>query len=303
MGHLTGTLRAARPLSSMRSLRTRPRHRRKPSGNALGTAMALAFCAIATVGTAQAQGIWDDPAFALYRQSVEAMDRKDYARVSALTGQAIAQQPTHVLAYYLRGQAAMFQSRWDEAVIAFGKVVELYPGSFAGHRDLGGAYEQLNRVDDATREYEAAIALRDQDDLRVRLAFMLLKANQQPRAVTQLQVLADRDSKVPEVWATLARVAYEKNDLPAAEKGFSRAAALRDDGRTWFNLGVVRTRLSDLPGALQAFERAAQHSQTREPAQKEVAKVREAMKQPTTGTPPDKAMPGSAPGQAVPRRQ
>ena len=45
----------------------------------------------------------------------------------------------------------MFQSRWDEAAAAFGKVVELYPGSFAGQRDLGGAYEQLNRVDDAAR--------------------------------------------------------------------------------------------------------------------------------------------------------
>jgi tetratricopeptide (TPR) repeat protein len=263
----------------------------------------LAFCAIATVGTASAQGIWDDPAFSLYRQAVEAMDKKDYARATDLSGQAIAQQPTHVLAHYLRGQAAMYQSRWDDAAAAFGKVVELYPGSFAGHRDLGGAYEQLNRVDDAAREYEAAIALRDQDDLRVRLAFMLIKANQQPRALPHLQTLADRDSKAPEVWSALARVAYDKSDLPAAEKNFTRAAALRDDGRTWFNLGVVRTRLNDLPGALQAFEKAAQHSETKEPAQKEVAKVREAMKQPTTGTAPDRVMPGSTPGQPVPTRR
>jgi tetratricopeptide (TPR) repeat protein len=263
----------------------------------------LAFCAIATVGTASAQGIWDDPAFSLYRQAVEAMDKKDYARATDLSGQAIAQQPTHVLAHYLRGQAAMHQSRWDDAAAAFGKVVELYPGSFAGHRDLGGAYEQLNRVDDAARQYEAAIALRDQDDLRVRLAFMLIKANQQPRALPHLQTLADRDSKAPEVWSALARVAYDKSDLPAAEKNFTRAAALRDDGRTWFNLGVVRTRLNDLPGALQAFEKAAQHSETKEPAQKEVAKVREAMKQPSTGTAPDRAMPGSTPGQPVPSRR
>lgn len=293
MGHPTGTLRAERPLS-------RTRAPRFPGGHHW-TAVGLAFCAIASVGSASAQGIWDDPAFSLYRQAVEAMDKKDYARASELTGQAIAQRPTHVLAYYLRGQAAMFQSRWDEAIAAFGKVVELYPASFAGHRDLGSAYEQLNRVDDAAREYEAALELRDQDDLRVRLAFMLLKANQQPRALPHLQALAERDSKAPEVWSALGRVAYEKSDLPVAEKDFTRAAALRDDGRTWFNLGVVRTRLNDLPGALAAFERAAQHRETREPAQKEITKVREAMKRPTTGAAPDRVMPGAAPGQPVPR--
>jgi tetratricopeptide (TPR) repeat protein len=235
MGHLAGSLRAERPLS------------RRPRGYHW-TAVGLAFCAIATAGTAGAQGIWDDPAFALYRQAVEAMDRKDYAKASELSGQAVAQQPTHVLAHYLRGQAAMFQSRWEDAAAAFGKAVELYPGSFAAQRDLGGAHEQLNRVDEAAR-------------------------------------------------------AYEKSDLPSAEKSFTRAATLRDEGRAWFNLGVVRTRLNDLPGALQAYERAAQHSETREPAQKEVAKVREAMKGPSTGTAPDRAMPGSAPGQPVPTRR
>ena len=290
MGHPAGSLRAERPMS------------RRPRGHHW-TAVGLAFCAIATTGYASAQGIWDDPAFALYRQAVEAMDRKDYARASELSGQAIAQQPTHVLAHYLRGQAAMFQSRWEDAAAAFGKVVELYPASFAAQRDLAGAHEQLNRVDDAARAYEAALALRDQDDLRLRLAFMLLKAGQQPRAVTHLQTLADRNSRTPEVWSTLGRLAYEKSDLPRAEKSFTRAATLRDDGRTWFNVGVVRTRLNDLPGALQAYERAAQHGETREAARKEVTKVREAMKGPSTGTAPDRAMPGSAPGQPVPSRR
>ena len=292
MGHLAGSLRAERPLS------------RRPRGHHW-TAIGLAFCAIAGAETtAAAQGIWDDPAFALYRQAVEAMDRKDYAKASELSAQAIAQQPTHVLAHYLRGQAAMLQSRWEDAAAAFGKAAELYPGSFAAQRDLGGARERLDRVDDAARAYEAALALRDLDDLRARLAFMLLKAGQQPRALTHLQVLANRDTKTPEVWSTLGRLAYEKNDLAGAEKAFTRAATLRDDGRAWFNVGVVRTRLDDLPGALQAYEKAAQHSETREPAQKEVAKVREAMKGPRTGTAPDRVLPGSAPGQPVvpPRR-
>ena len=290
MGHRAGSLRAERPVS-----------RRAPRGHHW-TAVGLAFCAIATTGTAGAQGIWDDPAFALYREAVEAMDRKDYAKAGELSGQAIAQQPTHVLAYYLRGQAAMLQSRWEDAATAFGKVVELYPGSFAAQRDLAAAHEQLGRVDDAVRAYEAALALHDQEDLRLRLTFMLLKAGQQPRALPHLQTLAEHDTRTPEVWSTLGRLAYEQNDLSSAERSFTRATTLRDDGRAWFNLGVVRARLNDLPGALQAYERAAHHSETREPAQKEAAKVREAMKGPSPGPAPARAT-GSGAGRPGPPRR
>jgi hypothetical protein len=44
----------------------------------------------------------------------------------------------------------------------------------------------------------------------------------------QLETLAERDSRAPEVWATLARVAYEKNDLPTAEKSFARQEVSAD---------------------------------------------------------------------------
>jgi Tfp pilus assembly protein PilF len=64
--------------------------------------------------------------------------------------------------------------------------------------------------------------------------------------------------------------------LAASETAFARAAALRDDGKTWFNLGVVRLRLKDAAGARGAFERAAAHAEVREQATRELDKLREA---------------------------
>ena len=149
MGHPTGTLRAERPLS-----RAVPRF----TGGHHWTAVGLAFCAIASAGTAAAQGIWDDPAFSLYRQAVEAMDKKDYAQ-----GQR-AERAGHRPAAHPRARP-LRPGPGRDVPVALGRRGRrlrqgrrALPGSFAAQRDLGGAYEQLNRVDDAARDYEAALA-------------------------------------------------------------------------------------------------------------------------------------------------
>ena len=147
----------------------------------------MAFCAIAGAGSAGAQGLWDDAAFSLYRQAVEAMNRKDYDAADRLVAEAIRQYPNHLLAHYLRGQAALAQSRWDAAAVAFGRVTELYPGSFAGWKSLGIAQEEVGKTDDAARAYETALTLTPADDeLRARLAFMLLKTGQEAKAMPLL---------------------------------------------------------------------------------------------------------------------
>jgi len=247
------------------------RHRR------LRIAIGLAFVVIAGSGPAGAQTIWDDPAFQLLRQAMDAMSAKDFPRATELTTQAIARLPNHPLAYYVRGQAAAAQDRWDAAAVAFGKAAEFYPGSFAAQRDLGASLEHLDRVPEAAKAYEAALALRDEDELRARMAFMLFEKGEGPRARIELERLTAKDSTMPSVWSTLGRINYEEGNWPAAEKAYTRAASLKDDGRSWFNLGVVRVRLQDYPGALQAFERAAQHPDVRKQAEAEVTRIREAM--------------------------
>ena len=224
---------------------------------------------------AAAQSIWDDPAFTLYRQGAEALEAKDYPKAAALARDATAAYPEHVLAFYLMGQASLAQSRWDEAAQALVKVTELYPGAASAQRDLGAAYQQLGRIDDAVRAYEAALAIRPGDeDTRVRLAIMLVNANQQARAMPHLAALGERGTKMPEVYLAMARAAYDTGDLAGAAVAFEKAVALRENGRTWFNLGVVRARLGNTTGALEAFEHAAQFPDTKEQAAKEMQKVK-----------------------------
>lgn len=236
------------------------------------TALALVILAPASIA---GQTLWDDPPYALYRQAVEAFQRKDYEEASRLAGQAIEHYPDHLLAHYLQGQAALATSKWQTAAAAFAKVVERYPASFAARRDLGTALEQLGKTDEASRAYEAALAQRpDAEDLRVRLAFLLLQAGHRERAEPHLVRFAEQGSKRPEVWTAVARMRYEREEFAASETAFRRAAELHDDGKTWFNLAVVRLRLDDRQGALQAFERAARHPETREEAETQIKALR-----------------------------
>ena len=240
-------------------------------------ALALLFAAVTIAHTAWAQSLTEDPAFVLYRQAAQAADAKDFERASKLAKEAIAEYPDHLLAWYLLGQAAMARSQWDEAVNAFSNVTKRYPKSFAAHRDLGLALSNMGRVQDAKAEFETALSLRpDNDDTRVRLAFMLYDKGQREVALPILEKLASGSSSTPEVYLLLARAYYERNDLPASEKSFTKAVALRDDGKTWFNLGVVRLRLSDFTGAQAAFKKAAEHPEVREQANRELDKLREA---------------------------
>jgi len=129
------------------------------------------------------------------------------------------------------------------------------------------------------RAYEAALALKpDSEDIQLRMAFLLIKVKQVDRAVPLLQALADKGTKSYDVYTTLARIAYEKDDFAASEAAFVKALAAREDGKIWFNLGVVRVRRNDLKGALEAFERAAKHIDTKEQAASEIEKVKAAQR-------------------------
>ena len=98
----------------------------------------MAFGSVARAGEPFAQRLWDDPAFALYQEAAEAMDRRDYARAAALARSAVAHYPDFVLAHYLLGQVALAEAQWDEAAAAFRQVLEQYPGSLAAMKPCAG---------------------------------------------------------------------------------------------------------------------------------------------------------------------
>ena len=124
--------------------------------------------------------------FALYRQAMRgAWSRRTTRAPRELAEQAIAQlSESPRWRTTCAGQAAAAQARWDEAAAAPSpRRRSSTPARSPIQRDLGASLEQLGQGQGRGKAYEAALALRDQDELRARLALMLAENGEEPTAI------------------------------------------------------------------------------------------------------------------------
>jgi tetratricopeptide (TPR) repeat protein len=111
----------------------------------------------------------------------------------------------------LRGRDAANAGNWEEAQRQFSAAVLLKPDSQEGHAGLAEALEMLGRVDEAIREWRAALWAGDDGALRMRLARALLKAEpprkseaiEELRAALRLTLPASLRSEVRQLLGSL----------------------------------------------------------------------------------------------------
>jgi tetratricopeptide (TPR) repeat protein len=111
----------------------------------------------------------------------------------------------------LRGRDAANAGNWEEAQRQFSAAVLLKPDSQEGHAGLAEALEILGRVDEAIREWRAALWAGDDGALRMRLARALLKtepprkseAIEELRAALRLTLPASLRSEVRQLLGSL----------------------------------------------------------------------------------------------------
>jgi len=77
------------------------------------------------------------------------------------------------------GVWASEKNLWDEAVFRWKKALLANPNSVAAHNNLAVAFEKKGLVDDALKEYEAALKL-EPDNSYVKSNYQNCKENSQP---------------------------------------------------------------------------------------------------------------------------
>ena len=67
------------------------------------------------------------------------------------------QRPEHVITHLYRGRALVKISLWQEAKLAFEKVIQIKPKHAHAHAELGDVFYKLKLVNQARESYTQAI--------------------------------------------------------------------------------------------------------------------------------------------------
>lgn len=86
--------------------------------------------------------------------------RGDITRAEAIYTEVLATEPNHPDATHLLGVVRAEQDKVDEAIRLIEKAIAMNPAAAAFHHNIAGIYRRVGRLDDAEREFRAAIALK-----------------------------------------------------------------------------------------------------------------------------------------------
>jgi len=166
---------------------------------------------------------------ALLQDAAAAMERKEYAAAIAPLQSYLAQHPDDATAQFQLGYAYSELQRWDEAKSAYRRAIVLDPKLAAAHLNLGLVLldgEPAAAVEPFRR---AAELMPEQARPRFLLALALERTGKLASAIEEYQAAERLDAKQYEIRFALARALLRANRATEAEAEFREALALRGD--------------------------------------------------------------------------
>jgi tetratricopeptide (TPR) repeat protein len=217
---------------------------------------ALPACAVALVArTATYAAVWADE-LALFSAGVEA--QPESSKMRQCLGAALME----------RGQAAAALPQF-QAVI---RILQGTPAPLArNHLELGVAYEQLGRLDDAARAYEQALRdERDYPDALWRLGVVRWSQGRQAEAISFWLRTVGVDPRHARALSDLG-IAYSLSGDDQAARGMWERATAADPrlASAWYRLGALYQRDGDVERARRAWREFLRHEHGKFPQERE----------------------------------
>jgi tetratricopeptide (TPR) repeat protein len=205
---------------------------------------------------------------------------KDYEQAVAPLERALelkrAESKTDADVLLALGRIQVALKRYDKALTYLETMTKQQPGVAANFYMLGVAYSNLNRVDDATAAFRAAVKLDAKDgDSWYYLGILQFRANKFDEAITALRSGVTAAPKHAEMLGLLAEVLLRRGGAEANEQKASvffeeavqtatKLKALRDDAASTELLGRAFLAAKKYTNAEMTLERAL--AMTREPS-------------------------------------
>lgn len=178
---------------------------------------------------------------------------------------AVQLDPKDPNAWYGLGRVRQTEQRFADAVSCFQHVLELVPRSVKAENNLGLAYEDMDKLDEAAAAYKQAIAWQQNvpesgrsEQPLLNLAVLDLHAGKVAEAeplLTEAVRISPKDSSIHE---QLGHFYLQQNKINEAQREFTTACELDPgSGRLHFLLGQADKRLGWRQEAAEQFSFAA----------------------------------------------
>ena len=187
----------------------------------------------------------------------------DYPDADKWLTMTVSWQPQNALYWYYLGRTRYNENRFEQAIDAFRKTLELTPHDVRAEYNLGLSYQGLNRNLDAAAAYRTAIewekgVAHPDPQPYLDLGILLSQQGQLQAAVPDLEKAVDLDANNPKAHEELGRALEQLHDLARAQAEIERAVTLAPDiSSLHFELGRIYRQEGLSDRAKEEFARCA----------------------------------------------
>ncbi len=142
----------------------------------------------------------------------------------------VRKSPDNAMPHTNLGAAYFNQNRLDEAISESLTALKIKPDYAAAHSTLGGAYIKQNRLDEAVKEFNTALRLKpDYAEAHYNLGIAYIKQNRLDEAVKEFNTALRLKPDYAEAHYNLGIAYLKQNGLDEAVKEFNTALRLKPD--------------------------------------------------------------------------
>lgn len=175
-------------------------------------------------------------------------DARGFARAEAIYRQVVSSDPDVIDVWFSMGGLFARQERYEEAIAAFARTLELKPDYDLAIFNLANMYRRMGDDEAALAGFERYLAVDPKDAyVHYQIGEIYLDRGDSSRAEQEFRKALELDPGVAQATNALGVIAFERGDLVTAERLAREALAQKKDVRlAHYNLALIAERRGDL---------------------------------------------------------
>lgn len=188
---------------------------------------------------------------------LNALNSGQLAQAETIAKKLLKTFPNAFALHNLYGNALAGQNKFNDAVKAFRKALEIDPSVGELYFNVGILLTNLNRTEEAINSYKKAVSLKpDLTDAHYNLGAALQAQSKFQQAVKSYQKAIALEPGFFEATVNLGVVLQEQGQLAESIESYKKALTIQQDAKVYFNMGTALKNEGKLGDAIESYNQA-----------------------------------------------